>query len=319
MAFSIEHHPFGKFQAVKLVNKENGSSLTVIPEYAGLINDYVICDDKGKQHSVIDGYSSGEELIQKHTQVFKSAKLSPYPNRIRGGAFTFNDNEHQLDLNFAHEKNSIHGLVFDKAFRVEREEEGEDHAHLTLAYDFKGDEPGYPYTYSIQLDFQLHRTNGLTITTTIRNTGKQPIPIGDGWHPYFKTGNKVDNLKISFPSKFMYDVDDRMIPTGKKEDYHAFATLKKVDGQEFDSCFELDSSHDKAEVQVVDPSKDLHFTIWQETGNQKYNYLQVYIPPHRTCIAFEPMTCPPDAFNNKIDLISLEPAKEISVAWGIIS
>ncbi|HKI45787.1 MAG TPA: hypothetical protein VKA08_10700 [Balneolales bacterium] len=319
MAFFIEHYPFGAFQAIKLVNRDNNTSLTVLPDFAGLINDYVICDEEGNLHSIIDGYTSAEELLQKHGEVFKSAKLSPFPNRIRSGVFTFNDNQYQLFVNFPHEDNSIHGLVYDKAFRIEREEEGEDYAHLTLAYDYKGKQQGFPYVYFIQLDYQLHEKHGLTVTTTIRNTGQESIPIGDGWHPYYKTGSKVDNLEISIPSQFLYKVDDQRIPTGEKVEFDAFAELKKINDYDFDSCFELASSNGKAIVQVADPSNDFHFTIWQETGDNKYNYLQVYTPPNRKSIAFEPMTCPPDVFNNKIGLIALKPKDEISFSWGVNS
>ncbi len=318
-AFSIEHHSFGKFQLIKLRNQKSGASLSVIPDLAGLINDYVVSDNKGTLHSIIDGYTSAEELLEKHTEVFKSAKLSPFPNRIKEGTYSFNEDKHQLHVNFPHESNSIHGLVFDEAFRVEREEEGEDFAHLTLSYDYRGRKPGYPFTYFLQLDFQLHETHGLTVTTTIRNTGDQAMPVGDGWHPYFRTGNKVDNLEISFPSDYVFQLDDQMIPTGERVAFKDFVKLKQINNYQFDSCFSLSVNDEKAFVRVEDPQNNIGFSIWQETGRQKYKYLQVYTPPNRKCIAFEPMTCPPDVFNNKIDLITLAPGEGISLSWGISS
>jgi len=318
-AFSIEHLSFGEFQLIKLSNTKSGVSLSVIPDLAGLINEYIVSDHNGNLHSIVDGYESAEELLEKHTQVFKSAKLSPFPNRIKEGTYSFKEDDHQLHVNFPHERNSIHGLVFDEAFRVEREEEGEDFAHLTLSYDYKGDKPGYPFTYYLQLDYQLHEVYGLTITTIIKNTGDQPMPLGDGWHPYFRTGNKVDNLEISFPSDYVYEIDDQMIPTRKRHAFDDFKRLKQINNYQFDSCFSLSTNNGKAFTRVEDPQNNIRFTIWQETGRQKYNYLQVYTPPDRKSIAFEPMTCPPDVFNNEIDLIILAPGEEISLSWGVSS
>ncbi len=59
--------------------------------------------------------------------------------------------------------------------------------------------------------------------------------------------------------------------------------------------------------------------IWQEVGDGKYSFLQVYTPPTRDSIAFEPMTCAPDALNNKQGLIKLAPEKSVSIKWGVTS
>jgi len=59
------------------------------------------------------------------------------------------------------------------------------------------------------------------------------------------------------------------------------------------------------------------YRICQETGKYKYNFLQVYTPPHRKSIAIEPMTCAPNAFNNEQGLIILAPFESFSASWGI--
>lgn len=41
------------------------------------------------------------------------------------------------------------------------------------------------------------------------------------------------------------------------------------------------------------------------TFSTKENFLQLYIPPDRTSIAIEPMTCTPDVFNYKKGLLEL--------------
>ncbi len=315
--FAIEQYPFGKFQVFRLLNKESGTGPAVIPGFGGIMNEYIIQSEKGDTYNIIKGYASAGELLEDHFSVFRSAKLSPYPNRIRDGHYLFNGDEHQLQVNFPQEENSIHGLILDRSFRIEDKEEGEDEAFLGISYDYPGADPGYPFPFYIRIDYRLHRRNGLTVTTRVRNRGNRPMPLGDGWHPYFTTGGLVDRLKIAFPSKSVFQVDERLIPTGERSTYDRFRTLRQIGEHQLDSCFELDSENEKAEIKVVDSEKNIEFTVWQETGKNKYNYLQVYIPTDRQSIALEPMTCPPDAFNNKIDLMALAPDEEASFSWGI--
>lgn len=51
-------------------------------------------------------------------------------------------------------------------------------------------------------------------------------------------------------------------------------------------------------------------------------WLQIHTPhknPHyQQTVVIEPMTCPPNAFNSKVDLVSLEPDCEFSTEWKII-
>jgi aldose 1-epimerase len=42
----------------------------------------------------------------------------------------------------------------------------------------------------------------------------------------------------------------------------------------------------------------------------RYPYLQIYIPDNRQSIAIENLSAAPDAFNNKIGLLELEPYQQ---------
>ena len=57
--------------------------------------------------------------------------------------------------------------------------------------------------------------------------------------------------------------------------------------------------------------------MWQEAGPGAYRYLQVYTPPGRESIAIEPMTCAPNAFNNGMGLIRLDPGEAFTASFGI--
>jgi aldose 1-epimerase len=143
------------------------------------------------------------------------------------------------------------------------------------------------------------------------------MPLGDGWHPYFRTGSNVDDLYLQLPATDKIEVDTRMIPDGRLTSYYRYNSLSAIEGEHFDDCFRLQGSAGTARTILNDSRKGIALTVWQETGKNKYNYLQVYTPPGRKSVAFEPMTCPPDAFNNGIDLIRLAPEEQVSFSWGI--
>ena len=54
-----------------------------------------------------------------------------------------------------------------------------------------------------------------------------------------------------------------------------------------------------------------------------FGFLQVYtvdeVSPGQSGVAFEPMSCAPDAFNSGDGLLLLEPGQTWSGRWGIVS
>jgi aldose 1-epimerase len=143
------------------------------------------------------------------------------------------------------------------------------------------------------------------------------MPFGEGWHPFFGFNKAVDHLSLKFNAEELILVDQRLIPTGKKIKYDHFNQLRKIEDTKFDSCFKLAADQGKHISELYDPDNDLTVLLWQETGENRYNYLQVYIPPSRLSIALEPMTCNIDAFNNGEGLQILEPGQIYEASYGI--
>jgi aldose 1-epimerase len=96
-----------------------------------------------------------------------------------------------------------------------------------------------------------------------------------------------------------------------------FKTFKKIDQYTFDTCFTVDTSSGVASVKLHSATDNLEIEAWQETGPDKYNYVQIYTPPSRSSIAIEPMTCMPDAFNNRQGLVVLEPKQTLELKCGV--
>ncbi len=311
--FKIQKQRFAKYTRLKLLNTETKECACIIPEFSANLNTLILTKNK-KSHSIIDGDKTYDALAKNRW--FKSRKLFPYPNRINNATYTFQKKTYSLPVNFPAQNHAIHGLVYNKNFEIKKTKTQAQSAEAELQYNYKKETPAYPFEFQLKIKYTLTK-KGISCTTTVKNTGKEKIPMGDGWHPYFKTEGKIDNLMLKLPSKTKINVNKKMIPTGKKEIFSKFSEPAQIKKQELDTGFILPKKEGIAKTELHDKKQDIKIIIWQETGNRKYNYLQVFIPPERTSIAIEPMTCSTDAFNNKEGLIILNPNDTFSASYGI--
>ena len=305
----------GKVDTHKLVNAETGEHAVILSGAGATLNE-LTTRIAGETTNVVDGYENEEDFASHHLTQFKGAKLSPFPNRINKGRYRFDGKDYQLAINFPAEGHSIHGLLYDVPFREVERWSNPGEAGVELSYPYAGDAPGYPFKFTISLSFTF-KGDSLTCRTVVTNKGPTPMPLGDGWHPYFTTGSPIDDLHLQFPVTHKIEVEPDMIPNGRTSRYQRFHSLSPLNGEHFDDCFRLAGSRGTARAVLNDSRKGIALTVWQETGKGKYNYLQIYTPPERRSVALEPMTCPPDAFNNGIDLIRLAPEEQASFSWGV--
>lgn len=259
-------------------------------------------------HNIIS-CDSNKNFLNIYTKYYNQAKLLPFANRINNGTFEFLGKKYELKKNdpLGH---AIHGFIFDKKFSIASLHT----THVTLYYEYTGNDEGYPFPFLVVLTYRLMH-GGVECITEIKNLSNQQIPISDGWHPYFTTFTYVDNLELQIPSNKVLEINNKMIPTSNFLDFDKFQSLEKIDSYCFDSCFVV-NNEPIAKTILKDNYKDLKIIIWQETGLKKYNYLQIFTPPDRLSIAIEPMTSAPDAFNNGLDLILLDPSEKITLCFG---
>lgn len=315
--FYITGEDFGSYSLYKLHDDKTREYVSIIPDLGGSINSLALRLD-GRLVDIIDGYNSEADIKKNLESSFKGSNLYPFPNRIEGGKFKFKEQLYQLECNFPQENNAIHGLIYDKPFEVIAKEDGNIGCTLILRYLSTDEQSGYPFGNMIETDYKWTEKNQFECTTKITNLSDSSMPVGHGWHPYFMAGNvAVDNLHIQFPSEEIFEVNDKGIPTGKKNVFKEFNSLTQLKNTSFDSCFLLGTDKGKADIIIENRKDNFKYNIWQETGIHKYNYLQVYTPPSRKSIAFEPMTCSPDAFNNGNGLIVLAPQERIGLSWGV--
>ncbi|MBU2952016.1 aldose 1-epimerase [Tamlana agarivorans] len=243
-----------------------------------------------------------EPLSYQNT--YASAILFPFANRIKDGNYTFNGKTYQFPINQKEENNALHGLIFNKTFKISETEALVDTASVTLEYTEKGDSQGFPYPYHVSIKYTFTKT-GLSLSFSAKNTSNEAFPFTVGWHPYFASENLYEST-LQFDSSNKLIIGDRNIGTGiKANDTPEGFQIKD---QQLDDCWVL--NQDK--VVFTTPQYKL-----QCSSNVEGNFLQAYTPPLENIIAIEPTTGVSNSFNNKIGLQVLDPGNTYNIAWNL--
>ena len=169
----------------------------------------------------------------------------------------------------------------------------------------------------------------LTVTVTATNMSPSAAPYAQGAHPYLTVGDHgIDDWELTVPAGSFLTVDDRKIPTGRRdvaETEYDFRTTRPLKGASLDTAFTgLDRAPDgRAEILLRNPADERSVALWMD---QRHGWVQVYTGDDlgakaRRSVAVEPMTAPPDAFRSGEDLVVLAPAgqegDEHSSSWGL--
>lgn len=252
---------------------------------------------------------------------YRGATLAPWPNRIVDGRYTFAGVEHQLPLTEPARGHALHGLLAWAEFsdRLVREDA------VVLAAIIEPS-TGYPFRVEVEVEYRVD-AGGLHQTVTGRNLGADAAPWGTGPHPYLVAGaGRVDDWELLLPASEVLTVtSDRLSPVAvhavtQHPDWD-FRAPRMIGDTFIDHAFtELARTDGVAEVRLVAPSGEGVAMLWDE----RCPWVQVHTADnpgidgiHRTGLAVEPMTCPPDAFNSGVDLVTLRPDAHHAASWSI--
>jgi aldose 1-epimerase len=314
--FKIYKIPFGEYILVKIVNELTGEYFSFLPNHGASINQLALKGSNGKVNNLLHENVDYRDLITEGHAAFKGSKLFPFPNRVNNGNYFYQDKNYQLTINDRQGGHAIHGLIFDSKFRIVSEFVDKEKGVVMVEYNFDKECEGYPFQFTVKIFFELSK-KGFTCSTSIKNDDSCDIPVGDGWHPYFKTSGDINGLYLSIPSCQEIETDTFKIPTGRIINTNEFIESTIIGEKNFDTCFKFFEEADRSVIKIVDTHNSLNINIWMDSGHQQYKYVQVYTPYSRDSIAIEPMSCMPDAFNNKKDLIILEPQEAFKLSWGV--
>ena len=304
--------PFGQLEQVTFFNDSSGDMISFLPSYGACINRLVL-----KQNDVLDGLRDFEMLQHRHG--YRTSWLFPWANRVKDGKYTFQGKTHQLPVNESGRNNALHGFAFKQKFLLEDVGLSEKIATAHLSWQYDGHLPGYPYPFDLDLFYEFTVGKGLRASYSVKNQGQFDMPFVTGWHPYLRFAEGMaDDWYLQLPRmKHRHRVDEQMIPTGETEKHDHFEQLRLVGDTPFNHCFEVEAREGRVEAMLANSAQNSKLHLWQETGHHKYNFLHVYIPPHRKTLALEPMSSNVNAFNNGDELIVLGPGESNEASFGL--
>ena len=310
--FRIRNDSDNDLNIIRIENGKNDSLVTIVPEFGANVSRLQL-ELNGKAYSLLDGNHSQKEFAGQ--RMFNGTHLVPFPNRVKDGRYRLRGKEYRLNINYKNEGNAAHGFIHNSPFQVISKQEEEHFGEIILHYSYDGSGSGYPFPFEITFTYLLSDESGLVCTVVVTNNGKETMPFGAGWHPYFSLGKKVDHLRLKLPPVVHLLLNDTMIPTGEEELDDRFSRETEIGRRQMDTLFRFREPAKKHIVQLNDPLQDISLQVWME--GDKFEFCQIYIPPHRQSIAIEPMTCAIDCFNNSKGIVFIKPGKSFKGSFGV--
>ena len=299
MKFSILTRIEDQLPVITLHNETEQVSAEIFT-LGGLLNAFTV-PVEGKPLNLIDGYANQADARTGFTRAFQSVRLSPFVCRMRKGSYSWLGTQYQIKKTYLG-NHAIHGLMYDTPFTITDSKADTSGASVTVAGEYRGEDPGYPFPYRVSITWQLLPDATLRVTVQLLHENAFPIPIAEGWHPYFTLGESVDNCTLQFTTNQKMEYDADLLPTGNYEADNRFISPCPLKGVELDNGF-VWKDHQADRTCILSNGKiALHIL-----PDDAYPVLQIYIPQHRNSIAIENLSGAPDNFNNGMLLVNLQP------------
>jgi aldose 1-epimerase len=166
----------------------------------------------------------------------------------------------------------------------------------------------FPFAHELRL--VVTATEGtLTIATSVRPLGEEPVPVSFGYHPYLRLpGGRRETWHVELPPAERLVLDQRMIPTGRREPLQR--TAFELADTSWDDGFAIASQ--PARFAVTAPGRGIAVELLEG-----FRFGQIYAPPGRDFICFEPMTAPTNALCSGDCLPLAQPGEEYLAVFRI--
>jgi aldose 1-epimerase len=254
---------------------------------------------------ILDGYEAGQPHSGRRGHV-----LAPWPSRIFRGRYRWGELEHELPITDVKHDSATHGLVDKIEWTVDRAEGASGELSVRIPRV-----SGYPFDVRVSVLYQLFHDR-LDVLLGAENLGVAPAPFGVGMHPYFRCGADVAETRLDLPVRERLLLDQNGRPTGELETFGG--GLDTIGDRALDLVLRRDDMPQEAAAEVAGPAGTIRLQL-----GPSFRWLVVYtgdtLPPdeRRRAVAVEPLTCPPNAFANGIDVISLAPKQPWRDQWSL--
>lgn len=289
----------------------HGDQCATIVEVGGGVREYV----RGER-DVLHPYAVGTVCDGAH-----GTPLIPWPNRLADGRYTWDGQEHQLELTEPKKHNAIHGLLRWRNWSLlDRADD-----RVTVGARLHPTD-GWPFALEVSVTYRLD-DDGLTVETRARNVGAAPCPYACGQHPYLSPGAdaNVDDCTLELRAATRIDTDpDRQLPTG----------TESVEGSQYDFRSARAIGSLAIDYAFTDLQRDAEGRSWVRLGcpdghrvelwtDEAYPVTEIYtadtLAPNRRRrgLGAEPMSAPPNALATGELIVRLEPGDEHVARWGV--
>jgi aldose 1-epimerase len=288
-----------------------GAHRAIVTEVGATLRRYSVDD-----LDVIDGFAVDEWAPGGRGQV-----LAPWPNRLDGGRYRFEDCDGQAALDEPELQNAIHGLVRWRPWKTVSK--SADRVELACVLH---PQPGYPWQLDLQIGYRLDGA-GLAVSVRARNASGVSAPFGIGFHPYLTVGMAIDGAVLKIPGMRCLLTDARGLPIGDEPvagSDRDFTQPRTIGSLRLDTGYTdlVRGSDDLAHAYLQRPGTGRRVSLWVDP---LFRYLMVYtgdtlksVSRRRCAVAIEPMTCPPNAFRSGTDLLKLAPGQVVEGRWGLV-
>jgi len=184
--------------------------------------------------------------------------------------------------------NAIHGTVWNQEWKIDFHEKEQ------FQYSVELKDP-WPFNGRIVMKAVIGQ-NCLIQELSGYNFDDVPMPIGMGWHPWFKRILKKEQATLKIAAESMWELDDKGIPTG--ELIRDSEILKKLRSGVIPAKDELNKCCLK-----VNPKEEISFK-WPElelliNSSSDLGHIMLYSPEESVCV--EPQTTTVNAFQLEKD------------------
>jgi aldose 1-epimerase len=226
--------------------------------------------------------------------------LFPWPNRIRGGRFTFGVTEYHVPTQ-AESGNASHGLIRDRAWQVDATGTDADGAFCRASSTLgdREDDP-WPFECRLTMEYRL-RGQSLHILAEAENLGGAPMPMGFGLHPWFTVpfvaGGARGSHELRVPADRVWELESNL-PTGEIDPASRVFDARDwraLDDTLLDDVYtDLTLTDGWFTAELRDPASGRQISVRSNTAFREH---VVYAPLHLPAVCLEPYTCATDAFN----------------------
>lgn len=268
----------------------------------------------------------GDELLwqgagvaaYRHSRTFMGVPfLHPWANRLEGLHYRAGGRDVTLDpasplLLLDDNGLPIHGVLTASPLWSLREATADaERARLVATLDFDTPEllAAFPFPHRVQMEVVL-ADGALEVRTTIHATGREPVPVAFGFHPYLQIpGLPRAQWEVSFPVRDRLEHDARLIPTGATERMPPLTGA--IGARTWDDGFEHVGLPTRFEVRGGE--RTIH--VEYRTG---YPVAQIFAPPGQEYVCVEPMTAPANALAGPDGKLTwIPPGRRWSAAFRI--